>query len=101
MKIIIVGCGKIGSTVIDSLVEEGHDVVAIDTDEKVVNEIMNVYDIMGVCGSGTDYGMLEEAGARSLFARDEPCIIIQQVLIDLIQVIPHYVPFQSFLISIC
>lgn len=65
MKIIIVGCGKIGSTVIDSLVEEGHDVVAIDTDEKVVNEIMNVYDIMGVCGSGTDYGMLEEAGADS------------------------------------
>ena len=63
MKIVIVGCGKIGSTILDSLVEEGHDVVGIDTDEKVVNEMMNMYDIMGVCGSGTDYAMLQEAGA--------------------------------------
>lgn len=65
MKIIIVGCGKIGSTILDSLVEEGHDVVGIDTDEKVVNEMMNIYDIMGVCGSGTDYAMLQEAGVES------------------------------------
>ena len=63
MKIVIVGCGKIGSTILDSLVEEGHDVVGIDTDEKVINEMMNMYDIMGVCGSGTDYAMLQEAGA--------------------------------------
>ena len=65
MKIIIVGCGKIGSTILDSLVEEGHDVVGIDTDEKVVTEMMNIYDIMGVCGSGTDYAMLQEAGVES------------------------------------
>ena len=65
MKIVIVGCGKIGSTILDSLVEEGHDVVGIDTDEKVINEMMNMYDVMGVCGSGTDYGMLKEAGADS------------------------------------
>ena len=32
MNIIIVGCGKIGSTILESLVEEGHDVVGIDTD---------------------------------------------------------------------
>ena len=31
MKIIIAGCGKIGTTVIGSLVAEGHDIVAIDT----------------------------------------------------------------------
>ena len=65
MKIVIVGCGKIGSTILDSLVEEGHDVVGIDTDEKVINEMMNMYDVMGVCGSGTDYGMLEEAGTEN------------------------------------
>ena len=27
MKIIVVGCGKIGATIIESLVSEGHDVV--------------------------------------------------------------------------
>ena len=62
MNIIIVGCGKIGSTILESLVEEGHDVVGIDTDEKVINEMTNMYDVMGVCGSGTDCEMLTEAG---------------------------------------
>ena len=65
MNIVMVGCGKIGSTILESLVEEGHNVVGIDTDEKVINEMMNMYDVMGVCGSGTDYGMLKEAGADS------------------------------------
>ena len=65
MKIIIVGCGKIGSTILESLVEEGHDVVGIDTDEKVINEMTNMYDVMGVCGSGTDCEMLTEAGLEN------------------------------------
>lgn len=65
MNIIIVGCGKIGSTILESLVEEGHDVVGIDTDEQVITEITNVHDIMAVCGSGTDYDMLKEAGVAN------------------------------------
>ena len=31
MKILIVGVGKIGSTLLSGLVSEGHDVVAIDS----------------------------------------------------------------------
>ncbi len=64
MRIIIVGCGKIGRTIIDSLVNEGHDVVAIDDNNDVVTEISNIYDIMCVCGSGTDYETLSEAGVE-------------------------------------
>ena len=30
MNIIIVGCGKIGSTILASLVAEGHDVTVLD-----------------------------------------------------------------------
>lgn len=63
MKIIIVGCGKIGTVILSSLVSEGHDVVAIDDDASVVNEITNIYDVMGVCGNGADCEALEEAGA--------------------------------------
>ncbi len=62
MKIIIVGCGKIGTTIIDSLVREGHDVVAIDDNNDVVTETSNIYDIMCVCGSGADCEVLSEAG---------------------------------------
>lgn len=63
MKIIVVGCGKIGCSIVSSLAKEGHDVVAVDTDPAVVEQITNVYDIMGVCGNGVDNDTLSEAGA--------------------------------------
>lgn len=62
MKIIISGCGKIGATILESLVAEGHDIVAIDNNQSVIQEITNVYDIMGVCGNCFDSDVLEEAG---------------------------------------
>lgn len=70
MKIIIVGCGKIGTTVIQSLISEGHDVVAVDCDREVISEITNIYDAIGVCGSGADCETLKEADAAhaELFA---------------------------------
>lgn len=62
MKIIVVGCGKIGTAILSSLVAEGHDVVAIDNDASVIDEVTTVYDVMGVCGNGADCDTLEEAG---------------------------------------
>ena len=62
MKIIISGCGKIGATILESLVAEGHDIVAIDNNQSVIQEITNVYDVMGVCGNCFDSDVLEEAG---------------------------------------
>lgn len=64
MNIIIVGCGKIGTTVLASLVAEGHDIVAVDSDPQVISEISNIYDILCVCGSGTDCNTLSEAGVE-------------------------------------
>lgn len=61
MNIIIIGCGKIGSNLLASLVSEGHDVVALDNNPDVISEITNVYDVMGVCGNGADSDILEEA----------------------------------------
>ena len=62
MKIIITGCGKIGTTITSCLASEGHDLVCIDNDAEVVNEIVNIYDVMGVCGNGADSDTLTEAG---------------------------------------
>lgn len=61
MNIIVVGCGKIGRTIIACLVEEGHDVIAVDSDRKILTEVTNVYDVMGVCGNGADCETLESA----------------------------------------
>lgn len=64
MNIIIAGSGKIGATLISSLVSEGHDVVVIDRSPEVIAEITNIYDVMGVCGNCADSDVLEEAGAK-------------------------------------
>ena len=63
MKIIIVGCGKIGKSLADNLVKEGHDVAVIDKSPAVVEEVTNAYDVIGLCGIGTDCEVLAEAGA--------------------------------------
>lgn len=61
MKIIVVGCGKIGATLIESLESEGHDITVVDRDQKVIDEISNIYDVMCVCGNGVDNDTLKEA----------------------------------------
>lgn len=63
MKIIINGCGKIGTTILASLVSEGHDVTAIDTNPSVIQKLTNIYDVIGVCGNGADSDLLREANA--------------------------------------
>ncbi len=63
MKIIIVGCGKIGVTIIAALVAEGHDVTAVDNSPTVLADVSDVYDIITVQGNGVDYDTLKDAGA--------------------------------------
>ena len=61
MKITVIGCGKRGCAVIDSLLAEGHEIVAVDNDPDVLSDITNVYDVITVCGSATDSDTLTEA----------------------------------------
>ncbi len=65
MRIIIVGCGKIGENILSDLTKEDHDVIAIDNDPDVVGNIGNIYDVITVCGSGTDRSVLKEARVES------------------------------------
>lgn len=64
MNIIVVGCGKIGTTILSSLVAEGHNVVALDSNPDTINEITNLYDAIGICGNGNDCDTLSEAGVE-------------------------------------
>ncbi len=65
MKIIVVGCGKIGQTITKNLINEGHDITVIDNDPAVISEIANIYDVMALCGSGTDCDALAEAEVQA------------------------------------
>jgi len=64
MNIIIVGGGKIGRTILESLEAEDHDIVVIDSDSQVISEISNLYDVMSLCGNGVDWETLTEAGGE-------------------------------------
>lgn len=61
MNIIVAGCGKIGTSLVATLESEGHSLTVIDTDADVINEMTNIYDVMGVCGNATDCETLEQA----------------------------------------
>ncbi|MBR0466784.1 MAG: Trk system potassium transporter TrkA [Clostridia bacterium] len=63
MKVTVVGCGKIGTAIINRLVSEGHDIIAVDKSKAVVQTVTNIYDVMCVTGSGTDQETLIDAGA--------------------------------------
>lgn len=62
MNIIVVGCGKVGRTLAEQLIQEGHDVSVVDTDRRVVEEITNSFDALGVVGNGAIYSTQKEAG---------------------------------------
>lgn len=52
INIVIVGDGKVGATLVEHLSQEGHDIVVIDRDSKIVEQMVNSYDVMGICGNG-------------------------------------------------
>ncbi|MBO4929436.1 MAG: Trk system potassium transporter TrkA [Clostridia bacterium] len=65
LRIIIVGCGKVGRTLVEQLSQEGHDITIVDRDGQKAQALANLYDIMGVQGNGASYGVLKEAGIET------------------------------------
>jgi len=65
MKIIIVGCGKVGYTLVEQLSGEEHDIVVIDERAEKVNSITESLDAMGIVGNGVSYQTLREAGIKN------------------------------------
>ena len=64
LNIIIVGCGLVGSTLVEQLSGEGHDITVIDKNPAVIQQLTNQYDIMGVCGNGASFSVQIEAGIK-------------------------------------
>lgn len=62
LNIIIVGCGKVGTTLVEQLCNEGHDITIIDKNPQKIQELTNLYDIMGLVGNGASYSVQMEAG---------------------------------------
>lgn len=71
MNIVIVGAGKVGLNLVKHLSLEDHNVTVIEKDEKILDNIVNNYDVLGICGNGANFEIQKEAGvekARLLIA---------------------------------
>ena len=64
MKIIVVGCGKVGSALARQLSEEGHDVSVVDKNQQVVNEVSSSCDVLGIVGNGGSYAVQKDLGVE-------------------------------------
>ena len=64
MKVIVIGDGKVGKAIVEHTCQEGHEVIIIDNDSEVIEELVNQYDVMGICGNGASYDIQESAGVE-------------------------------------
>lgn len=62
MEIIIVGCGKVGTTLAERLSAEGHNLVLVDLSSKKLEAVTDRLDVMGVAGNGASVNVLMDAG---------------------------------------
>lgn len=65
LNIIIVGCGKVGATLTEQLTKEGHDITLIDCNPEKIEALTNMYDVMGLAGTGASYSVQMEAGIEN------------------------------------
>lgn len=61
MKVIIVGCGKVGYTLAETLSNEGHDITVVDNNPKKLERLVNSIDVQCINGNGASYRVLREA----------------------------------------
>lgn len=92
MRAVVVGCGRVGSSVARSLSEEGWDVTAVDESETALARLGERWRGGFVVGHGMDVGVLRDAGIEAAEAvvvatdGDNTNIVIAQVAQKLFEV---------------
>ena len=62
MKLIVIGCGRVGSTIAKRFAAEGWDVTAVDENESALSRLGENWTGGFVRGHGMDNAVLREAG---------------------------------------
>jgi len=68
VKVVILGCGRVGSTVAAHLDSDGHEVTVIDIDTQSFRRLPPEFAGARLHGSGTDHRVLVAAGVREVDA---------------------------------
>ena len=92
MNIIILGAGRVGESVAESLVSEQNDITVIDMDPARLRSLEERIDLRGVVGNGIQPSVLREAGAKdadmviACAANDETNLVVCKVAHDIFNV---------------
>ena len=64
MKVVIVGCGRVGATIAEVMDREGHDVTILDVATSAFDRLPETFRGNAIRGDGTDEDVLRRAGAE-------------------------------------
>jgi trk/ktr system potassium uptake protein len=85
MKLLIVGCGRVGSAIANRMAADGHDVSVVDEDAEALQRLPESWPGRFVHGHGLDLDVLIDAGIEDADAAviatdgDNTNIVISQV----------------------
>ena len=88
MKVVIVGCGRVGSTLAENFDAEGHEVIIFDLKTSAFDRLPEAFKGSAVRGDGTDEEVLRRAGAEgadiflSLTEGDNRNVMAAQVAVE-------------------
>ena len=63
MKILILGAGRVGRSVAESLVSDANDITIVDESSERVNLMQERFDLLGLVGNASSPSVLSSAGA--------------------------------------
>jgi len=64
VKVIIVGCGRVGASLAEAMDRDGHTVVILDQSTRAFDRLPSSFSGEAVRGDGTDEDVLRRAGAE-------------------------------------
>jgi len=64
VKIIVIGAGKVGCQIAQTLSSENHDVIIIEKNDSIRHTAQNNLDVLTILGNGASVSTLEEAGIK-------------------------------------
>lgn len=96
MKIVILGCGRVGSTLARTMDREGHSVAVIDRNQQQFQRLGADFGGQTVLGTGIDEDVLRQAGIEgadvfvTVTNGDNTSIMASQIAREVFQV-PHVI----------
>ena len=65
MKVVIIGAGKVGTQLVESLLNEKHDITVIDGSQDVIDRFNDSFDVLAIRGNGVSSSLLMQVDSEN------------------------------------